>query len=432
MDGGGLAFSLPFRSFVLDNGLRVFVHHDAQLPLVCVNLWYCVGSKDERAGRTGFAHLFEHLMFEGSANVPAGRFDEWLEAAGASNNGSTSPDRTNYWILAPSGALELALFLEADRMAGLDVSAANLETQRDVVMNERRQSYENRPYGLAYETMLAAAYPHDHPYSWPTIGHMADIAAATLDDVRAFYHTYYTPANALLAIAGDVAGSDVEALVQRHFGAIPSAPPPPRTTAPLPVLDAPRQLVLEDDVKLPRIDLAWHTPPLFTGDDAELDIAAAVLARGRASRLYRRLVHEEQIAQSVHAYQDSGQLGSLFFVSATARPGVAPARLEAALREEVVRLVAEPVEARGIERARHGTQTDFADALESVGGFDGRADRLNRYAFYTGDAAFLHHDLQRFERVSADSLQQAARRWLDAPAVALHVVPRGGAGEDDG
>jgi zinc protease len=422
------AFVLPFRGFTLDNGLRVFVHEDDALPLVCVNLWYCVGSKDERVGRTGFAHLFEHLMFEGSANVPPGRFDEWLEEVGATNNGSTTPDRTNYWILAPSGALELALFLEADRMAALDIPADKLEAQRDVVMNERRQSYDNRPYGLVYETLLAAAYPEGHPYSWPTIGHMADIAAATLDDVHAFYRTWYTPANALLAIAGDVAAFDVEALVAKHFGAIRPAAPPSRAAAAEVALTSSCRLVLEDDVRLPRIDIAWHSPRMFARDDAELAVAARVLAYGRASRLYRRLVHDEQIATDVRAAQDGGLLGSLFHVTATARPGVSAAALETALREEIERLAAAAADARSIARAQNGIRTAFADTLESIGGFDGRADRLNAYAFYAGDAAFLEEDVRRYERVDGAAVSGAVARWLTRSDVTLHTLPRAAAG----
>jgi zinc protease len=416
--------SLPYRSFTLANGLRVSVHEDATLPLVCVNLWYRVGSKDEHVGRTGFAHLFEHLMFEGSANVPPGRFDEWLEEAGGTNNGSTTPDRTNYWILVPSGAFELALFLESDRMGWLDISPQKLDAQRDVVMNERRQIYENRPYGLAYETLLAAAYPEGHPYSWPTIGHMADIEAATLADVDRFFRTYYSPANALLAIAGDVRGVDVEALVDRYFGAIPGGSVPISPQGSGVRMDSERRVVLEDDVMLPRVDLAWHTPPIFAGDDAELESAARVLARGKASRLYRRLVHETQMAQEVHAFQDSGMIGALFIISATARPGVSIDALEAALREEIDRLVAEPVAAAEIDRARSGVQTEFMDSLESLGGFEGRADRLNSYLFYTGDAGFLEHDYLRYEMVNAERIQRAAGRWFTRPGVALHIVPR--------
>jgi zinc protease len=420
----GLRVELPHRTFTLDNGLHVAVHEDATLPLVCVNVWYRVGSKDERAGRTGFAHLFEHLMFEGSANVPPGRFDAWLEDAGGTNNGSTTPDRTNYWITVPSSALELALFLESDRMGWLDISADKLEAQRAVVMNERRESYENRPYGLAYETLLAAAYPPGHPYAWPTIGYMKDIAAATLADVHDFQRTYYTPSNALLAIAGDVRGVAVDALVARHFGAIPGASPPPLPTLPRLHLDDERRIVLEDDVTLPRVDMAWHTPPAFAGDDAALEIAARILAHGRASRLYRRLVHERQIAQHVTASQDSGLVGSLFYVSATARPGITPDTIEEALRTEIAALVDSPPDERSMARARHGVQTELVDALESVGGFGGKADRLNEYLFYTGDPGYIIRDVERYDAVQAAAVQRAATRWFTRPGVTLHVVPR--------
>jgi zinc protease len=418
---------MPHQLFTLDNGLRLIVHEDRRAPLACVNLWYHVGSKDEAPGRTGFAHLFEHLMFEGSEHVPPGRFDGMLEEVGGINNGSTSPDRTNYWELVPSHALELALWLEADRMGGLlhAITDTQLEAQRGVVMNERRQSYENRPYGLASETLLAALYPQSHPYSWPTIGSMADIAAATLDDVHHFFRTYYAPTNATLAIAGDVSAGSVRDMVERYFGDIPRGPDVPRAQHEPVALDTERRLLLEDDVKLPRLYMAWHSPAAFDDGDAALDAASAVLAHGRSARLYRKLVYERQVAHSVSAYQASALLGSTFRVTVTARPDVTLTQLEDAVREEIDSIACDGITDAELERARNGIETSFVDALQNVGGFGGKADQLNLYYFHTGQPDYADADFARYRRMSTDDVAAAARRWLRAPAAVLSVVPRG-------
>src|SRR5688572_11731225 len=344
---------IPHKTHKLANGLTLFVHEDHRTPIVCVNLWYFVGSKDERPGRTGFAHLFEHLMFEGSQHVPKGQFDELLENAGGTNNGSTSTDRTNYWETVPSGALELALHLESDRMGWFleTITQAKLDGQRDVVKNERRQSYDNRPYGLAYETVMMSLYPADHPYHWPVIGWMEDLDAASLEDVRAFFRTYYGPGNASLAIAGDVNASDVVPLVEKYFGGIAPTPvPPPIRQAPV-SLEHEKRVVLNDDVHLPRIYIAWHTPPLFAPGDAEMDIVADVLGAGKAARLYSRLVHELEIAQDVEAWQNSGQLGSSLMLTITAREGIGLERIELEARSVLAQL-ANDLTQRELDRAR--------------------------------------------------------------------------------
>jgi zinc protease len=417
---------MPHQLYTLDNGLRLIVHEDRRAPLACVNVWYHVGSKDEAPGRTGFAHLFEHLMFEGSEHVPSGSFDGMLEEVGGINNGSTSPDRTNYWELVPSNAVELALWLEADRMGGLlhAISDTQLEAQRGVVMNERRQSYENRPYGLASETLLAALYPALHPYSWPTIGSMADIAAATLGDVRHFFRTYYSPNNATIAVAGDVSADNVRDMVERYFGDIPRGPDVPRTQHPLVSLDSERRLLLDDEVQLPRLYMAWHSPAAFDDDDAALDAASAVLAHGRSARLYRKLVYERQVAHSVSAYQASALLGSTFRVTITARPDVPLAQLEDAVREEIADIAANGIADDELERSRNGIETSFVDGLQNVGGFGGKADQLNLYYFHTGQPDFADADLARYRRLSTADVSAAVHRWLRAPAVVLNVVPR--------
>lgn len=423
-----MPIALPYELFTLDNGLRLIVHEDQRAPVACVNVWYHVGSMDEVPGRTGFAHLFEHLMFEGSEHVPEGRFDELLEQVGGVNNGSTSTDRTNYWELVPAHAVDLALWLEADRMGGLlpAITQAQLDAQRDVVRNERRQSYENRPYGLASETLLAALYPPGHPYSWPVIGSMADLGAATLDDVRAFFTKYYTPANATLAVAGAVDTAHVRSVVERYFSDIPPGAGRPTRPAqhdqPIPYHET--HLILEDDVSLPRLYLAWHSPAAFAPGDAALDAAAGVLAHGRASRLYRSLVYDLQLAQSVTAYQNSAALASTFHVTVTARPGVQLATLEHAVRAEIASL-AGAVRSDELERTRNGIETGFVDGLQSVGGFGGRADQLNMYMYHLGEPDSAAADLLRYEALTPDDLSDAVRAWLLAPGVALSVVPRG-------
>jgi zinc protease len=417
---------LPYELLVLDNGLRVIVHEDRRAPLVCVNVWYHVGSKEEVPGRTGFAHLFEHLMFEGSEHVPEGRFDEMLEEIGATNNGSTSTDRTNYWELLPSNGLDLALYLEADRMGGLlpAITDAQLEAQRDVVRNERRQSYENRPYGLASEILLTGLYPPEHPYSWPVIGSMADIGAATLEDVHAFCRQYYTPNNASIAIAGDVDIAHVRSVIERYFAHIPVGPAVPRPAPAAPSLNGTHRILMEDDVSLARLYIAWHSPAVFAEGDAALDTAAAILAHGRASRLYRSLVYDKQLAQSVSAYQGSAALGSTFRIVVTARPGVSLATIEPEVRREV-EAMSQIVGARELERAINGIETGFIDSLQNVGGFGGRADQLNMYLFHTGEADYAAEDLRRYLELTADDVARSVREHLLGPSVVLSVVPLG-------
>jgi len=417
---------IPFTKHTLGNGLQVVVHEDHHLPLVAVNIWYHVGSANEAPGRSGLAHLFEHLMFKGAEHQPRGFFEP-LQEAGGSLNGSTSADRTNYWSVVPAGATELALWMEADRMGWLvpALSVERFETEREVVLNERRQSYENRPYGLAHFALSEAIYPSDHPYHWPTIGYPSDLRAATVDDARAFFQQYYHPANASLAIAGDVRTDAVMALVERLFGDIPAGPElrPPMTPAALP---APRRLLLEDRVELPRLYLVFPSPALFAEGDAVLDVTADLVANGRTSRLYRTLLHDRRRAAGLGAGQGSRELGSLFQVVATAAPGVMLEELRLAVMDELERLATHGPSAAELERARVQAEASFLYRLETLGGFGGKADQLNAYNVYTGEPGYFAQDLDRYLRVTTADVQRAVRTFLStSQAALLSVVPQG-------
>jgi zinc protease len=423
-----LTVSVPYREFTLPNGLRVIVHEDHSTPIVSVNTWYHVGSRNERAGRTGFAHLFEHLMFEGSKNVQEGQFDQLLEAAGANNNGSTSPDRTNYYEDGPSSALELMLYLDADRMGWLPeaMTEAKLNGQRDVVKNERRQSLENRPYGLAFEKLSAALYPAGHPYHHQPIGSMEDLEAAKLQDVIDFFRTYYAPNNASMAIAGDVSFETVRELVTKYFSEIPRGPAVPPVQAQMPELTSEQFLTYEDQVQLPRLYKSWHSPSYYKAGDAEMDVLASILTDGKSSRLYKKLVYEDQIAQDVGAFQSSTLYSSTFNVIITAKPDIALSRIDAAVENELREIATNGVTPAELERARNKIETSFIDALQHIGDFGGKADRLNGYLFYTGTPGFAQEDLARYRRITPAALQEAARRYLvEKNGVTLSVVPKG-------
>jgi zinc protease len=420
--------SIPHSMFELPNGLRVIVHVDPSLPIASVNLWYHVGAGYEEVGRTGFAHLFEHIMFEGSANVPRGEFDDLLEAAGGSNNASVNSDRTNYWANVPSNALDLALWLEADRMGGLleTMSQEKLDIQRDVVKNERRQSYENRPYGMFWLTAPEVLYPAGHPYSWAGIGSMEDLAAASLGDVESFFRRYYVPNNAVLVVAGDVVPAQVRASVERFFGWIPRGAPVERPGVDAPPIPATRHVTLEDRITLPQINLMWRTVQRYAPDDAALDALAAILADGKNSRLFRRLVYDEQTVQDVSGFHWAQLVSGDFFLRATAREGVDLGGIERAVLEEVARLAATPPSAEELQRVVDQIETGFVRSLERVGGFGGKADQLNSYFYYTGDPGFAEHDLARYRALSPADIQRVARDYLDSRnRVVINIVPEG-------
>ena len=423
---GVTAIDLPFTKRTLPNGLDVIVHEDHHVPIVAVNVWYHVGSKDERPGRTGFAHLFEHLMFEGSEHHNAGYFPP-LQQAGGLLNGSTNTDRTNYWEVVPTSAVDLALWMESDRMGYLlpALTLQRFETQRDVVLNERRQNYENRPYGMAMMAITASVFPPGHPYHWMTIGAAEDIAAMQLDDVHAFFRTYYHPANASLVLAGDIETPRAFDLADRYFGELPAGQPPPRVTA-NGALRQERRILLEDRVELPRVYLAWQSPAMFADDDAEMDLLADLLANGKTSRLYRTLVYESRIAVDVSAYQGSRELASFFLLVATAAPGQSLTDIVAAIDTELHQVSTDGPTDEEMERAAAQAEAHFLYRLQTVGGFGGKSDQLNAYNVLRGDPSFFSADLERYRRATREGVRDAAAEWLRLDRrVLLSVLPRG-------
>ncbi|MBI1804431.1 MAG: insulinase family protein [Ignavibacteriae bacterium] len=418
-------FSIPYEQFTLANGLTVILHEDHTVPVIGVNIWYNVGSAREKPGRTGFAHLFEHIMFEGSGHVPEGKFDEWLEAAGGDNNASTSSDRTNYFENIPSNALELPLFLESDRMAYLldSMSPSKVDGQRDVVKNERRQTYENRPYGMAFLTIDENIFPPDYPYHWPTIGSMEDLTAASYEDVVEFFKKYYTTNNASLVIAGDIDPKRTRALVEKWFADVPAGKPV-APLAPQPVLlTEEKRLILEDKVQLPRLYMAWITPAQLTPGDAELDILSYVLAGGKNSRLYKRLVYDMQIAQDVSAFQESGALCSKFDIIVTARSGHTLKEIEKVVQEEIDKLKREPPTPRELQRAINQIEASFLDRLENIGG---KADQINSYYVRAGNPDYFNEDLARYKALGTTDIRAVVRKYIrNDGRVVLSVVPEG-------
>lgn len=424
--------TMPHVRYQLDNGLTVILYQDASIPMVAVNMWYHVGSGHEKLGRTGFAHLFEHVLFEGSKNVPEGNFDVWLEEIGGNNNGSTTTDRTNYYEILPKHGLELALFLESDRMGFLleAMSQAKLDGQRDVVKNERRQRYENTPYGLVFPTMMEMLYPKGHPYSWPTIGYMEDLDAAALEDVKDFFKTYYGPNNASLVIAGDIDIEATKAMVAKWFADIPRGKPVPPLGSVGARLDAEKRRVLEDDVQLERVTLAWHTPPAFGPGEATFEIMGSLLAGGKNSRLYKRLVYDLQIAQYVSAFNWTKQQGSDFVISATARAGVSAAELEKVIDEELEKLKNEVPSAAELQRVVNLSRTETLAGLQDL---ESIADALNRFYFYTGNPDYLGEWLGALSHVDPADISAMAKTYLRKDGrVVITVVPRKQAAATEG
>ena len=417
---------LKYEKFVLPNGLVVLTHEDHRLPLVAVDLWYHVGPLNERPGRTGFAHLFEHMMFEGSEHVGEKAHFKYLEGAGATDiNGTTDFDRTNYFETVPSNQLELALWLESDRMGflleGLD--RVKLTNQRDVVRNERRQG-EGTPYELADEQVYHMLFPQQHPYYGSVIGSHADIEAARINDIRDFHQQFYTPNNASIAIAGDFNPTQLKAFLTKYFGPIPKGPAVEPVSVKTPPITAQKRATVTDTVQLPRLSVAWLTPPVFTQGDAETDLLVHILGSGKASRLYRKLVYEQQIAQSVNCGLQPLKLGSVASCDITAKPGVTLDTLEAALWKEVASLQSDGPTQAEVDRARTVDVTGKIIGLQRLGGFGGVADTLDRYNQFLDDPGYLPKDIARYQAVTTASVKQVAGKYLGKDqSVVVDCVP---------
>jgi zinc protease len=418
---------IKYEKYTLANGLVVILSEDHRLPLVSTNIWYHVGPANEIPGRTGFAHLFEHMMFEGSKHVPGNAHFRYLEAAGASDiNGTTDFDRTNYFETLPSNQLELALWLESDRMGYLPdkLDQASLTNQQDVVRNERRQNIENSPYGIVEEGVFHLLFPKIHPYHADVMGSHADIQAAKLEDVRNFFKLYYAPNNASLAIVGDFDPAQARQLVEKYFGPLKRGAPVPKISAVTPPITAERRAVIHDQVELPRVYMAWLTSPVFKPGDADADLASEILGGGKSSRLYKNLVYKKQIALDVSASQQSLILGSVFEIVVTARPGHTADEMEKAVDEELAAFRKSgpiPVE---LERARNGTETGMIEGLERLGGFGGVADRLNEYNHYLGNPGYFPQDVHRYQAATTDSIRTFAEAQLKPTArVVVYGIP---------
>ena len=417
--------NVEFEKYSLSNGLDVILHEDHSVPIAAVNIWYHVGSQNEEPDRTGFAHLFEHIMFKGSKHHNREYFMP-LQEVGANVNGSTSADRTNYYENVPAEYLELALWLESDRMGYLldALDQTSFDVEREVVKNERRQSYENRPYGLASQEIRKALFPPNHPYHWQTIGSQEHLDAASLDDVKAFFRRFYTPNNASLAIAGDIDIEETKASVERYFGALPPGASVPRIQRWMPRLDDEVRLNLEDRVQLSRIYFAWVGPPRFDVDEAPLDVLASILGEGRSSRLYRSLVYEKQVARDISASFGAMEVAGEVRIDAMVAPGAEVEDVETALLAQIERMKGEPPSDEEVQRAVNRLEARHVRQLEGVGGFRGRANLLNYYNVFAGDPGRVNRDFDRYATVAPADVQRVANEYLGAGRVRLLVSPQ--------
>ena len=417
-------FEIPVQEFTLDNGLRVIVHEDHKAPIVAINLWYHVGSKNELLGRTGFAHLFEHLMFQGSEHYPDEFFKPFEDVGATDQNGTTDFDRTNYFQNVPTTALDMALWMESDRMGHLlgAIDQARLDEQRGVVQNEKRQG-DNAPYGKAFYSILEGVFPEGHPYRWEPIGSMDDLNAASLADVKDWFTTWYGPSNSVLVLAGDIDLETARSKVQKYFGAIAPGIPHARRKVFVPSLANPVRDLMQDRVAQARVYRAWPAPAVTDADASLLSLAGRVLGRGKTSRLYRRLVLEDQIASSVSASFYPLEIAGIFYIQADAKPGVDPSRLEAAIDQEIERLLASGPEQAELKRVRSSTLAAFVRGAERIGGFGGKADILARCATFQERPDCYKITLAALDSATPAGVQAVAKRVLATPAYTLTVLP---------
>lgn len=418
------AINIPFERYTLPNGLNVILSVDRTIPQVAVDVWYHVGSKNEVPGRTGFAHMFEHVMFTGSGHVPYGVHDRLTEGVGGNNNGSTSNDRTNYFENVPSNYVESALWLESDRMGFLldQLDEAKFVAQRDIVQNERRQGIDNQPYGRAFEILTAATLPDANPYSWPVVGYMADLQKATVEDVKQFFRLYYAPSNATLSIVGDMDPAKVKAWVTRYFGDLPKGAPITRPTIPPVSVSTEQRLVFEDRVQVPRLYLAWPAPGEDNDDTYTLDFLAEILSGPRTARITKALVYDQQSAASVSAFNDTNEQLGAFVIIITPRPGHTLTELEASTDSILARLRRDGPTADEMQRTAAGLEFDFVSALESN---LGKAEILTSGLVFHGDAAYYRTQYTKLKAVTAAEVQRVANHYLGAGRAVLSIVPEG-------
>ncbi|MFO7446811.1 MAG: pitrilysin family protein [Ignavibacteriaceae bacterium] len=413
--------NVDYEKYTLRNGLEIILHQNKSLPIVSVNIWYKAGSANERKGKTGIAHLFEHMMFQGSQNVAKEMHFKYIQEAGGSLNGSTSFDRTNYYEKVPSNFLELVLWLESDRMGYLlpAITQEKLNNQKDVVTNERLERYDNQPYGLAWEKLIANIYPEGHPYNWPTIGYAKDIASFTLDDVNHFFNTYYAPANASLVIAGDFEKEKAKDLLDKYFGDIHGGKFVALNIEDAGPLKNNNLIIYKENVQLERIYLAWRTGKTFSHDDAALDILADILSGSKNARLYKNLVYDKEIAQDVTAYQYSGKYAGHFMIIATAKPGISIDTIKSEIFYELKKLCDNGINSRELLRSKNGIKSSFIYSMQNI---DNLADQLNYYNYILHEPNSFNQDLSRYENVTEDDIKRAAE-YLFKSFVELRIIP---------
>lgn len=416
-------FNLTYTKTKLKNGLEVILHKDSSLPLVAVNIWYKVGSANEREGKTGLAHLFEHMMFQGSENVPKEMHFKYIQEAGGILNGSTSFDRTNYYEKLPSNAIEIPLWLESDRMGFLlnALDEKKLENQKSVVINERLERYDNQPYGLAWEITVKNLFPKNHPYSWPTIGIKEDIESFTLDDVKNFFKSFYSPSNATLVVAGDINESETLQLIEKYFAEIPSYETPASPIAPDFRLNENIYIEHKDNVQLPRLYLAFPTVKSYEPKDAELEVLSDILSGSKNSRLNKRLVFDEQIAQDVSAFQFSGKYGGMFMIISTAKPGVGISDLKKKIFEELSLISSNGISEKELTKTRNGIKSNFISAMQNL---DNIADHLNHYNFYLNEPNSFEWDLNRYMLIQTYDVKSVCNELLNKNYLELNIIPK--------
>lgn len=415
--------NIEYQKHTLQNGLEVVLYKDNSLPIVSVNIWYKVGSANEIEGKTGFAHLFEHMMFQGSKHVPKEMHFRYIEEAGGNLNGSTSIDKTNYYETVPSNSLELALWLESDRMGFLldALTQEKLDNQKDVVMNERRQHYDNQPYGLAWELIFSNLFPKDHPYHWPTIGWMKDIEKFELNDVKKFFRTYYSPNNASLVVGGDIEYDAALELVKKYFEEISNGNSIPEIQVPQTGLEENKKIIHHDNVQLSKIYLAWETVKLYGKDDATLDVLADVLTGSKNGRLFKSLVFEKQIAQDIASFQYSGNLTGMFIITVTAKPGVTPDEIKSEIMKELKQIEDKGITASELERSKNAITSSFIYSLQNLNSL---VDQINNYNTNLGEPNSFIFDLKRMTNLNIGEVNNMIEKYLNKPFVELQIVPK--------